>query len=78
MFSKLKSINENLDEFIKIEELINENINQDILDFIRNKIIDTDPMYMQFTSGSTGTPKGTMMEHQNIMAFSVDISHYIL
>ena len=35
------------------------------------KVLPTDLFNLIYTSGSTGTPKGTMMEHQNIMAFSV-------
>lgn len=55
------------------EELINENINQDILDSIRNKIIDTDPMYVQFTSGSTGVPKGIVICHRSVITYAKSI-----
>ncbi len=52
------------------EELIKENLNEELLENIRNKIIDTDPMYIQFTSGSTGTPKGIVICHRSVITYS--------
>lgn len=52
------------------EEMINHSIEQERLDKIRDKMIDTDPMYVLFTSGSTGTPKGTVISHKAVISYA--------
>lgn len=36
---------------------------------IRESMIDTDPLYCNFTSGSTGTPKGVLVAHRSVIEF---------
>ena len=36
---------------------------------IRESMIDTDPIYCNFTSGSTGTPKGVLVAHRSVIEF---------
>lgn len=52
------------------EEIITTNIDEEKLNIIRCKMIDTDPMYVLFTSGSTGTPKGTVISHRAVITYS--------
>lgn len=36
---------------------------------VRHKLVDTDPVYCNFTSGSTGTPKGVLICHRSVIDF---------
>ncbi len=36
---------------------------------IRDGLLDTDPLYVNFTSGSTGTPKGVAVCHRSVLDF---------
>jgi len=42
---------------------------EEILSDIRQKIVDTDLMYILFTSGSTGIPKGVAIRHRSVVDY---------
>ena len=52
-----------------LEDLLRTPVDEAALSRIRGRMIDTDPLYVNFTSGSTGTPKGVVVCHKNVLDF---------
>ncbi|HHW22743.1 MAG TPA: amino acid adenylation domain-containing protein [Clostridiaceae bacterium] len=50
-------------------DIIRHPVNEAALDEIRDKSIDTDPIYIVFTSGSTGRPKGVVACHRSVIDY---------
>lgn len=56
-------------ERLLYDELIKEPVDEGALASIRERAIDTDPLYIVFTSGSTGVPKGVTASHRCVMDY---------
>lgn len=54
---------------LMIESLCETQADEALLQAIRRRMIDTDPLYINFTSGSTGTPKGIAVAHRSVIDF---------
>ncbi|MGI6084234.1 MAG: amino acid adenylation domain-containing protein [Acetivibrionales bacterium] len=58
-------------------KIISEPVDQAALDNIRDKSIDTDPIYIVFTSGSTGRPKGVVACHRSVIDYIEALSEVL-
>src|SRR5690606_9923293 len=47
------------------------------LSLIRDRQIDTDPIYIVFTSGSTGIPKGVVACHRSVIDYIENMSEVL-
>lgn len=54
---------------VTFEQLLEENNAVSSLNGVEDRVIDTDPLYINFTSGSTGTPKGIAVSHRSVIDF---------
>ena len=58
-------------------ETIKTPVKDEALSEIRDKAIDTDPVYAVFTSGSTGTPKGVLACHRSVIDYIENLSEVL-
>ncbi|HWT75749.1 MAG TPA: AMP-binding protein, partial [Mobilitalea sp.] len=59
------------------EEMITASVNVEVLHQIRDRQIDTDPIYIVFTSGSTGVPKGVVACHRSVIDYIESLSEVL-
>ncbi len=65
----LASVTQSIDGYdtIPFEEVTAGEIDEEALKDIRNRALDTDPLYAIYTSGSTGKPKGVLVCHRSVV-----------
>lgn len=51
------------------DELFDGEPDEKALSEVRRTMVDTDPLYINFTSGSTGVPKGIAVAHRSVLDF---------
>ena len=56
-------------QILEISTLQEHALNPEGLERIRERHLDTDPLYVNFTSGSTGIPKGVLICHRSVIDF---------
>lgn len=64
-------------ELLIYDEVSKSPINEDALAEIRDKQLDTDPIYIVFTSGSTGVPKGVVACHRSVIDYIENLSEVL-
>lgn len=61
-------------EIIQYDNMVGTTINEEALASIRDRQLDTDPIYIVFTSGSTGVPKGVVACHRSVIDYIENLS----
>lgn len=71
---RLSDINDIHGEKFDYDELRSAPVDEERLARIRDRQIDTDPVYILFTSGSTGAPKGVCASHRSLIDYIENLS----
>ncbi len=61
----------------RYREMIKKKPDDAVLGVIRDRQIDTDPIYIVFTSGSTGIPKGVVACHRSVIDYIDNLSEVL-
>lgn len=61
-------------KIVEYSEVCHTEIDEEALDLVYRKAIDTDPIYIVFTSGSTGIPKGVAACHRSVIDYIEQLS----
>ena len=61
-------------EIVTYDEICGTKTDEDALEVIYDRAIDTDPIYIVFTSGSTGIPKGVTACHRSVIDYIEHLS----
>ncbi|MFY9213657.1 MAG: amino acid adenylation domain-containing protein [Tissierellaceae bacterium] len=65
------------DNLFLYDSIVGTSIDKQALEDIRNKAIDTDPLYVVFTSGSTGIPKGVVACHRSVIDYIENLTQIL-
>ena len=61
-------------EILLYEDISKEGEDSKALALVRERQLDTDPIYVVFTSGSTGIPKGVVANHRSVIDYVENLS----
>ncbi len=61
-------------ETLIYDQVVQGTVDREALDCIRERQLDTDPIYIVFTSGSTGVPKGVVACHRSVIDYVENLS----
>ena len=51
------------------DDIVQQKPDEEVVDNIQKRLIDTDVLYVLFTAGSTGTPKGVIIGHHSVIDY---------